>query len=232
MRLLLTLLILFSTPALADQQNFRVKIAGFNAGILSIADTSNTKRYKVAAKIESRGIAAFFGSTAYSGSAEGRILNGRLFPTRYDGRIQSGETSTIVTLAYRQGVPRVERYQPTPPATAFTIPFETQRGTVDILTSAYWVFRERPLSELCDTTYFGFDGRRRTAISLRPAVASGDMVTCEGTYTRVAGFSDRALRRGQVFPLTLRYRAIDAKYQLQEIKAQTVFGSAKVTRMQ
>ncbi|MEO1563979.1 MAG: DUF3108 domain-containing protein [Pseudomonadota bacterium] len=228
MRVLICFLLLGIAPAFADQKDYVVTVSGFNAGVLSVSDSSDTRNYRVAARVVSRGLAAFFGRTVYEGSADGRIRNGRLLPSRYSGQITSGDRFSRVALAYRNNTPRIVDYTPSPPAEVFVINPATQRGTVDILTSAYWVFRERPAAELCDLSYNGFDGIRRTQVTLGPPLKKGEKIVCEGVYSRVAGFSERALRRGSDFPLTLTYIPGPKGYILEEISAKTVFGSARV----
>ena len=229
MRLFFIFVLCAAGPIFAEQRNYKVSIGGFHAGILSISDSTNARSYKVAARVAYAGIAAFFGKTLYEGTTVGRIRAGRLIPTRYEGFTSTGDRSRTVTQVYRNGTPQVILYDPSPPPEAFTIDPFTQRGTVDILSSAYWVFRQRPLSELCDVTYYGFDGLRRTEIKLEAPTKRNGKVICEARYTRVAGFSERALKRGQVFPLTLTYVESEGGYVLEQIQARTVFGRARVT---
>ncbi|MEM9210229.1 MAG: DUF3108 domain-containing protein [Pseudomonadota bacterium] len=229
--LLLCGVISLGTAIQADQVNYKVRIGGFYAGILSVADAETRSRYSVSARVESAGIAAFFGKTIYEGNASGRISKGRLFPSKYRGFIKSGDISSTVGLSYRNGVPRIVAYDPSPPPEVFDFNFSSQRGTVDMLSSAYWVFRERPLGELCDFTIEGFDGRRSTQIQLNIDKSSEDVVTCTGAYTRIAGFSERALKRGRVFPLTIKYVKSERGYILDTLTAKTVFGNARVTRL-
>lgn len=229
MRLIIAIAFCIAAPVSAEQRNYRVTIAGFYAGVISLAANTNSTRYSVAAKVQSGGIANLFGSTSYDGKAEGRVSDGRLRPRSYEGQITSGDSSSYVSLTYSNGVPAIKAYSPALPPEAFTIDPKTQRGTLDMLSAAYWVFRDTPQSRLCNTTYYGFDGRRRTAISLEPAkLARSGTYICNGTYTRVAGFSDKALRRGQVFPVTLEYTEKDGLYSLQTLTSKTVFGTARV----
>jgi len=231
MRYLFMAFLALASPALADQKNYRLIVAGFNAGVLAISDNSNRSRYNVAAKVKSRGMAAFFGRTTYAGEASGRIRNGRLLPSRYWGTVTSGSASSTVGLNYRNGVPTVTQFDPKPPPEYFTLDFSSQRGTVDILSSAYWVFRERPRDELCGLTYYGFDGIRRTEISLKDPYELKGRLVCEGTYKRIAGFTERAMRRGTVFPIKLTYTPGPNGFILEEIAAKTVFGNAKAQRI-
>ncbi|MEM9715068.1 MAG: hypothetical protein AAF826_00990 [Pseudomonadota bacterium] len=126
---------------------------------------------------KSCGIATLFGKTTYEGRAEGRIVLGHLFPSRF----------------------------------------------------AYRVARKRSLDQLCDLSYIGFDGLRRTRVDIGPAQPTETWITCDATYTRVAGFSERALRRGQVFPMNLVYSEEPDGFVLTTLTARTVFGSAKLT---
>lgn len=228
---LATLCTLAAPTAQAETHAFNLYIAGIKAGTIKTTTSWSGSNYTTKGAVRSTGIVAKIAKVQYDGTARGSITGNKATPKSYDGHFQTKSRNSIVKMSFSGGVPKVLRYSPEREARPEDVNPASQKGAMDLLTSAYVVFRDVPADQLCRQNFKMFDGRRATRLQISSPSGPGDKVTCKGAYSRVAGFSANALKKGSTFPFTLYYeKQSNGKYRLQSFTSKSTVGTAKVVR--
>lgn len=222
-----------AAPALAETSSsgtFDLSIRGFTAGVLQFSGTSTDSGYSVTGKLESTGIAAMIRKIRYDAAASGRLSSGRWSPARYDEQADTGKRQSQSRMEYSGGVP-TEMIKDSREGRPNYVDPATQGGTVDPLTALYATLRDVPADQACDLKLVMFDGARRSQITLSPAEADGDTITCAGEYRRLAGFSDKEMAEKQRFPFRLTYGAAGGdRVRVVSVSMDSLYGRASLTR--
>lgn len=221
-----------STAALAETHVFNLYIAGLKAGSITTTTKWNGNSYTTNGKVRPSGLIAKIAKVSYDGSVSGAASGVALRPKSYSGHAVTKSRESRVKMAFSgAGVPKVLSYTPERAARPTDVNPATQKGAIDLLSAAFSVFRDAPAGELCSKNYKMFDGRRATRLKVGKAAVSGNTATCNGSYQRVAGFSESALKKGSTFPFTLFYqKQDDGSFRLKSVNTKTTVGSAKLVR--
>jgi hypothetical protein len=222
-----------ATPTLAQQTNhrFSLYVSGIKAGTINTITTKNGHAFSVSGTLTPTRLMRSIRKIGYNGQSAG-VLNNRTYrKNRYSGQTQTGSRTSQVQMRFDNGTPSVDAYLPERENRAYDIDPTAQHGTIDPLTAAAVIFDDQPTANLCNRTIPMFDGRRRSKLSLGKPQISGEGATCNGAYTRIAGFSPQDMQERVNFPVTLVYTRIDAEiYRLMSFTTKTTFGSARAKR--
>lgn len=229
----LAALIILSAPAQGQQANhtFNLYIAGVKAGSIQIKAHTAGNAYSLAGAVQPGSLLRRLRDVGYSGSAAGSVRGKNHQPKRYQGETRTGSRVSNVKMRYSNGRPIVDSYLPKREKRAYDIDPAKQTGTVDLLTAAHIVFQDQNVTTLCNRTIPMFDGRRRSKLTLSKPKLKDNNASCNGTYTRLAGFSAEDMKERVNFPFSLVYNRLDDQtYRLHSFSSKTTFGSAKGVR--
>jgi hypothetical protein len=127
--------------------------------------------------------------------------------------------------------PRPVTVEAEPPVAAAVAPGVPPAGAVDPVTLILSVLSAPAGAPLCDLSADVFDGLRTTRAALGPPRAEGAQVRCDGTYTRVAGFSPDEMAERRQFHFTLTYAvAPDGAARLEGVELDTLYGKGRLKR--
>lgn len=220
--------------AVADQTDnamFDLTIKGFRAGALSFDGTETAGVYAVTGKLQSSGLMALVKKIRFDASASGTVRRGIFTPDRYEEKADTGQRQSESVMDYKDGVPQVKVYNPPRPPREAAVDPATQGGTVDPLTALYAVLRDVPLDQACTTKVRMFDGRHSSQLALAPARVTGDKITCDGEYRRLAGFSDKEMAEKTQFPFRLTYEpAGNGMVRVVSVSMDSLYGKASLKR--
>ncbi|WP_434288440.1 DUF3108 domain-containing protein [Celeribacter sp. SCSIO 80788] len=221
LRLLLPLLLLAQPLFAADRQmRYDIHLGALKVGQLGLAADETARDYAVTARFRDAGLMAALVNIRFAATVQGKVQDTRFRPLRYEEDIDTGRRQSRVRLAYDNGHPQVVTYEPSAP---LLIRLADQHGTLDPLSVLYTLLRDSP--QPCATTLNLFDGRRRSAVTL----SEMQDLTCQGRYSRIAGFSAEEMAERRTFPFTLHYARQDGTYRLIAAEIETLWGTARLT---
>jgi hypothetical protein len=230
---------LIAQVASAQQTNYAVRILGFKVGSMHLATSQTATTYGAAAKFKTTGLAGAISTVYFDVTATGRQVNGRLRPTRYTERMDTGEKLSDGAMSWHNGLPQMEgaRF-----ARDVRVSNSDLRTSVDPMTVLYMVFRDMAASDLCTIDQPVFDGERLARVTLTQRSQTNRNITCSGQFRRIAGYSDDDLKNHAIFPIHITYApadqgadkrakiAADTEMRLHQMKVKTIYGNATVTR--
>lgn len=224
--------VLTALPASAqtEQSTFSLTIRGLGAGSLRIAGEVDGGRYAVNGVLESGGLVGILRRIRYDATAQGRVAGGRFVPESYAERADNGGRTRSASMEYRSGVPQVKSYDPPRRADEDDVNPATQGGTVDTLTALFVTLRDVPQGQECSTPLRLFDGRRATEIAFSQPRRQNGTTTCNGEFRRIAGYSAKDMAEKRVFPFTMTYTAQGDMMRVTEVRTDTLYGPARLTR--
>ena len=217
-------------PAMAETGQFRVTVGPLTAGTLAYAGEDSGGRYAATGAVRASGLAGLFLDTRVDAAASGRVTGNAYRPERFDQTTVEDGAEVSSAFRYRDGVPTVTRTPPPRKPPKFAADPGKQGGTVDPMTAAYAILRDRPADLACDLAIQMFDGRRRADIRLVGGEAVPGGLSCRGEYRRVEGFSPEELAEKPVWPFTVSYRAAGGVLQVEEVRVPTTFGAVRIRR--
>jgi len=210
---------------------FDIYLRGVKGAQLVFSAIEEGGRYSAAARMRSSGMLGWVTALTYEAQAQGTVRNGDFVPRVYqeernkDGRVRTAR------MAYRNGVPQGRELSPPRPPRPGDIDPATQGGTWDVMTAIFAVFREMPREQVCDLQQALFDGRRVSRITLGQPEASGDEITCDAEYRRVAGYSDADMAEGVTFPFRLTFEPAGAGlWHVTRVDMDTIYGRGRMIR--
>ncbi|AZB56175.1 DUF3108 domain-containing protein [Cereibacter sphaeroides] len=227
------LMLLMAGPAAAqsDEAVFDLVLRGVRAGTLSFAGSEQDGRYAVNGRLQSGGLVSLLRTVRYDARASGRIVRGRPQASAYSEKADTGRRQSEVQLAWRNGRPVVERYEPARKPRSYDVDPAAQRGTVDPLTALYAALRDVDPGQECRTSLEIFDGRRRTQVVLGAPQAAEGGVACAGEFRRIAGYSEEDMAEKSRFPFTLRYEpTAEGRMRVVQVATDTIYGKATLRR--
>lgn len=223
--------LLSAPPADAAQTGaFTLTVGGFKVGILAYEATETADRYEVHGSARSAGLIGAFMDGNVDAAVSGRIRNGTLLPSVSKETTVSGGQTVQRIFDFSKGFPAITRTPPRTKPQKYAVPAEQQAGTLDPLSAAYAILRDKPAAEVCKLDVIMFDGARRSRLQMTGGTASPGGMVCDAVYTRVAGFSPREMREQSTWPVTLTYAANGTGYRLSELNFPSSFGNARLRR--
>jgi hypothetical protein len=235
MRSLVALIVLLLPwPALAEGRlvhAFTLYLGGIRAAEMEVTAEWDGTRFTGRSELRTVGLVGVLWSGFYRVAAEGRVAGTLFAPGRFVADSAFDDDRQRVLVAYEDGRPRVLEADPPFRRRAWEIAPEAQGGTLDPFAAALTLIRPEPVGAICNRSVEVFDGRRRTRITLGAPRNAEDGIRCPGTYTRVAGFSPRTMKKGEDFPFTVVFRANgDGLAEIWQVYARTDFGVAVARR--
>lgn len=214
-----------------QEGQFDLVLRGIRAAVLTYRGAENAGSYAVSGRLESAGLAHMMRRMRYDAKVQGRRQGARFLPGRYEEEADTGKRQQRAVMAWRGGVPVVEKVLPAREAGDTDLDPATQRGTVDPLTALYATLRDVPAGEACRSDVTMFDGRRRSQLRLSAPEASAGQITCAGEYRRLAGFSEREMAERSRFPFRLTYAPAEGgMVRVVEVSMETIYGRAVLRR--
>lgn len=222
---------LWPITGLAETTRFDILLGAFKIGNLAFASEQRGTRHVVSAKIQSTGTLGQIRPFRYAGRSDFVHTPNQIIPRTYQETADTGQRQSEVRITYTNGVPKVERYWPTPGPDDPILPSASQRGTVDPLTAVFLGLRDQPEAELCTLSVTIFDGKRRSQLDLNRRQTEGTDITCHGRYQRLQGFTEKAMKQKSVFDIAISY-GLDSEglYQAKQMKLETLYGPARLIR--
>ena len=102
-------------------------------------------------------------------------------------------------------------------------------GTLDPISAAFAILRDRPGAELCDETLMVFVGSRVSRLRLDPPVARDGGYSCAGAYSRIEGEA-HTLSSQREFAFQLIFVTDGGLARLDRVETRTNFGLAVLER--
>lgn len=233
----LTLVALTTTPrpALAEQESglFSMTVAGIRAGTLSYRAEIDAATYTARGSARASGLFGAFLDAEVDTVARGTLRGGTLRPAYAAETVIEGRKRTLRQFRFDSaGVPSITRDPPRKKPQKHAAPAGAQAGTLDPMSAAFAILRNRDGTDICSLDIAVFDGARRSRIrqSARSALDGGG-VRCTGSYSRIAGFSPREMAERVNWPLRFDYAPLPGGgYALTELRFPTSFGTARIRR--
>ncbi|MEM9048400.1 MAG: DUF3108 domain-containing protein [Pseudomonadota bacterium] len=221
--------------ASADEERmayrFTLYLGGIRAAEMTLDARWSAASYEGRSTLRMVGLAKLLYAGSLSATGSGS-MQARLFvPGTFSADSAFEGARQRVWLRYRDGRPAEVTADPPYRARAYQIAPAAQTGTLDPLAAALTLIRPEPIDGICNRSVDVFDGRRRIRLTLGAPVESHDGMRCPGTYTRMAGFAPKIMRKGANFPFWVVFRA-DAQgvAEIWQIFADTDFGRAVALR--
>jgi hypothetical protein len=210
---------------------FDVVFRGIVAGRATWRAHEAPGAYAVSALLQSTGLLRLVADIRYVAEVRGTRRGDRFLPARYKEELNTGQRQQAAVMAFRNGVPVVEKVEPPQPPGPNDLDPARERGVVDPLTALYTLLRDVPADRACTARATIFDGRRRSQVTLASPRPNGERIVCAGEYRRLAGFTEFEMRERQRFPFQLAY-ASDGNGGLRvvEVTIDTVYGQARLLR--
>ena len=230
-----TMAMLASLPcparAQTDDGAFDLLVLGIRAATVSFSASRDGSAYAVTGRVQTTGLAALVKRLRYEGAAKGTVAKGRYRPASYRESADTGRRQSDATVSYAKGVPSVTAYSPVVDATPDDVDPATMGGSVDPLTALYATMRTVEKGAECNLSLDLFDGKRASKLQVGAANPAGVLVTCDGAYIRVQGFTAKEMAKQPRFPFTLTYAPTDTgQMQVVEVISETIYGKVTLKR--
>ena len=216
-----------------DRHEFTLSVGSFRLAKVILDGEDDGNSYRVSASFSSSGFVNWFTKVRYDGRVHGSVKGNRLVPKHYVETTVSGKEQASGSITYRWGSPVQTEKSPPARVGSPRASIAEQGGTLDILTSTYMVLRTSPETELCEREFFMFDGTRRTKIELGPKQHEDDAISCDCTYYRIDGFSEKDMAEQVEFPFRLEYgpsRDREGWYEIVRLTSMTDYGAFAMVR--
>ncbi|PRY25483.1 uncharacterized protein DUF3108 [Aliiruegeria haliotis] len=222
---------LLPLPTFAEEGTFSVSIAGIGAGTIAFRGNESGGRYKVNGQVASTGLARSLYPARVKAAANGSVSGNRYRPSAYAEEVAKRSKTTTAKYRYRGGVPSITKTPPDTRRKSYHADPAGQGGTVDPLTTAYAILRDRPAELACALDISPYDGRERTRIRMNGGKRQGERLVCPGTYSRIAGFSDEDMAEKVHWPFSVTYRVLDGGvHRVEEVRVPTTIGAVVLRR--
>lgn len=216
-----------------DRHEFTLSVGSFRIANMTLEGETDGSTYSVSASLKSSGLVNWFTRVRYDGRVHGSVSGNRLVPKHYVETTMSGGEQASGSITYRSGSPVQTEKSPPAPFGSPRASIAEQHGTLDILSSTYAVLRSSPETELCGHEFFMFDGTRRTKIELGPKQQEEGAITCECTYFRIDGFSEKDMAEQVEFPFRVQYAPSSDRegwYEIVRLTSMTDYGALAMVR--
>lgn len=205
-------------------ERFAVHALGFKVGELHLAGTLETRRYTVTSQFHTTGLAGALARVRFSMKAGGRRDGATFHPAFYVEDMDTGRRESRARLDFSGPLVAAGVAAPIGP--------DALRDVVDPLTAILMVLRDHPSPPDCTLRQRVFDGERLTELQLTRRDTADDMLSCGGSFRRLAGYPARDMARWPEFPLRIDYTPDPATgyHRATRIQVQTIYGPATLVR--
>jgi len=220
--------------ALADMSHgstaatYDVRLLGVKVGQMAMAGRVKKNAYVVKSEFSTKGLVGTMARASFDLQSRGRVKNDAFQPTYYSEDINTGRRQSSARLVYTNGVPEVAGG--TLAAEDDLLDPRTEKGTLDPLSGMFFAMRDQHPDEVCKVGVTVFDGARRSRFEMTERIETDTGFHCTGAYRRIAGFSDRELKRQTVFPVAVDYRFKGEVLQAVRVEVRSVYGKAVLVR--
>ncbi|MEM9430432.1 MAG: DUF3108 domain-containing protein [Pseudomonadota bacterium] len=212
-------------------QRYDVYAGGLKIGTLGLDGRVSGSRYAASGRVAGGGLIGVFVTFDFSGTSQGAVQGGQLRPDVYEARSDDGKTARTTRMQYQGGRPVSVTFDPERKPRDYDAAASGQAGTLDPISATFALLAEAPAGAACGRSVEVYDGRRRSRLTVTPRRAGRDgTFVCDGTYTRVDGFSDKLMAERQTFPFTLIFRESAGVMQVIRFETQTTFGRVTAIR--
>ncbi|MFV0358447.1 DUF3108 domain-containing protein [Tropicimonas sp.] len=223
---LATAALTLAAPAQAEELRFTVSLRGLSAGVLSMSASEGNGSYKVAGEARPAGLARAFYAGDGRASVTGKVDGNRYRPGRYSETVTKKGEVREGTFTYSGGVAKVVKNPPDRKRRKYHADPADAKGSVDLLTTAYAILRERPAALACSLDLLSYDGREVTRIRMSGGKRDGARLLCPGTYSRIAGFSEKDMKEKVHWPFSVTYRiGADGTHVVERMDVPTTLGT-------
>jgi hypothetical protein len=230
-RLLTLLALVLPLPLAAETLAFDVALAGLRAATLEIEAEVAGRRYALAARLRTTGIAGAVRRVRYAATASGRLDGGAPRPEAYAEDLDTGRRTASTVIAYAGGVPAVTAREAARPDRAAPVDPASQRGALDPLSALWAGLADRRPDEGCPSPVAVFDGRRVAATRFDPPLREGGRMLCRGVFRRVAGYPPEDMAERRQFAIAVTYApAGGGRLRAVEVRVETLYGQAVLKR--
>jgi hypothetical protein len=214
-----------------EQAQFDLSVGGVRAGAIAFEGDEANGTYNVRGSARTAGMIKLFAEGAVDVAVRGTVESNHYRPQGYEEAVTEKDGTVRRSFRYRGGVPEITRTPPRDKPQKNSVAPEGQAGTVDPLTAIFAILRDRPEDLACDIDLVLYDGARRSGIRLNKATPSNGGLVCEGSFTRIAGYSEKEMAEQQVWPLRLTYERLgDGTMRVTELAFDTRFGHGRARR--
>lgn len=216
-------------PAFAGmgQQKFGIYITGLKIGELTYAINSKGLNYAVRGIIEATGLVGAITKFHFDATAFGKMYKGRHHTQKYTETSNNGNRVNTKKIVYKNGVPNLTYSEP---LEDYWVRPSQQKGTVDPMTAIMVLLADQPKNTSCRLAMDIYDGARRFSIKLTKKIVSDYELICEGTYTKIAGYSKKQWAKGNGFPFEIQYTLKDNSHKVQRLVMSTSRGRTSFIR--
>lgn len=216
--------LLLAAPALAEERSeFDIFVSGLKAGRLILVGTEQGGRYSVRGVGQSAGLVRGLVTFTVEAQAAGRVTGNRYRPSTYSEVVKGREGTERQSFQYGSAL-SITRNTPETGRKSYHVGPKGQARALDPLTAVWAFLRDRPEALACDIAYQGYNGRQVSSLRLTGGRRDGEVLTCPGVYTRVAGYSAKELAKQTRWPFTLTYRAVAGVMRVESMRLQSTFG--------
>ena len=205
--------------SLAEQlaARFDVTFVSIQIGTIALTARQREDQYFVVMKARSSGLGHVIRNFSISARTHGLNRNGTLRPRSFQEESNFGDTKRRQEIHYPRGIPVLIAREP-PLDEDEEVAVVEGPGTVDPLTAVYLLLNDVPSEELCDLSVEIFGGKRLSRLSLGRLTRNTRTTLCQGTYTRIDGYSPDELEDGKTTPFEVRYMRSSVDPDLYEVR--------------
>ena len=218
----------------SDDAKFGVYVAGIRIGNFNLAARSDGRSYGTSAAAQETGLVSWLSDFKYSASARGWMRDGGLVPVVFQESLTENGEPSSTAIKFNNGEPYEVAMTGELDGNESLLDPLRQGKVLDPLTAMYLMTRDVGLGEVCSSSFFVFDGVRRSRVSLGTPAAHSDGFECPSSYERVEGWTEEEMNEQNIFPFDLRYEQIDGQtgwYRMIELSAPSSLGRFRISRV-
>lgn len=208
---------------------YDVYLGGLRGGELRLTMDHDDSSYTADAEMASAGLAAWIFPGRAQAHAQGRWADAAPTPLRFDAEGAFSGKRQAVAMAFAPGEPLRLEADPPLRVRGYDAKPSSLEGALDPLSAAVALLAPARVDGVCGRTVSVFDSRRRFDLSLGAAEREGELIRCEGSFKRIAGYKDKHLRLPP-HPFTAWWRVEDGRAVFERAQAPTDFGYAVAKR--
>ncbi|QDY69823.1 DUF3108 domain-containing protein [Qingshengfaniella alkalisoli] len=220
------------SPAQAQEVGqYDVVVGGLRAGTLAYEADVSGNTYSLRGSARASGLVGIFVDSVVDVASRGYIDGHTLRPSGYAERTNNKGEVVRRDFRYRNGIPQITRTPPRDKPQKHAVAPQQQAGTLDPMSAAFAILRDKPTVEACQLDISMFDGAKRSRLQYTSREDDGDDIVCSGQYLRIAGFSPKEMAERASWPVTARYQQMpNGDARLAELRFSTSFGAARIRR--
>ncbi|WP_161860523.1 DUF3108 domain-containing protein [Algicella marina] len=215
-----------------EEQRYDVYAGGLKLGTMGMNANLANDRYAVNARVAGGGLLGALIKFDFAGRSEGRIAaDGTLQPASYSGTSDDGKRERTVKFTYGSKTPRNVSFSPARTPRDYDAAPSAQSGTLDPISATLSLLRPMPVGEACGKRVEVFDGSKRSRLSVAARQPARDgLFVCNGTYSRISGFSPKLMAKQVNFPFSIFWRETNGMMEVVRFQTDTTFGTVSAIR--